>query len=59
MCIRDRLVSAGYERCDQIEGPGQFSVRGGIIDVYPADCPSPVRLELWGDTLDTLSLIHI
>ena len=53
------LVSAGYERCDQIEGPGQFSVRGGIIDVYPADCPSPVRLELWGDTLDTISYFDL
>ena len=53
------LTAAGYERCDQIEGPGQFSVRGGIIDVYPADCPAPVRIELWGDTLDTLSYFDL
>ena len=48
------LTVAGYERCDQIEGPGQFAVRGGIIDVYPADCPAPVRVELWGDAPDTI-----
>lgn len=34
-------------------------MRGGIIDVYPADCPSPVRLELWGDTLDTISYFDL
>ena len=49
------LTAAGYERCDQIEGPGQFAVRGGIIDVYSADSPAPVRIELWGDAVDTLS----
>ena len=53
------LSTAGYERCDQIEGAGQFAVRGGIIDVYPADCPAPVRLELWGDILDTISYFDL
>ena len=53
------LISAGYERCDQIEGPGQFSCRGGIIDVYAANCDAPVRIELWGDTVDTISEFDI
>ena len=53
------LAAAGYERCDQIEGPGQFAVRGGILDVYPADCPAPVRIELWGDAVDTLSYFDL
>ncbi len=53
------LSAAGYERCAQIEGPGQFAVRGGIVDVYPAACPAPVRLELWGDTIDTLSYFDL
>ncbi len=48
------LSAAGYERCDQVEGAGQFAVRGGIYDIFPADCPAPVRMELWGDTVDTL-----
>ncbi len=49
------LTAAGYERCDQIEGAGQFAVRGGIVDVYPADSPAPIRIELWGDTVDTIA----
>ena len=49
------LSAAGYERCQQIEGAGQFAVRGGIVDVYPADSPAPIRMELWGDTVDTVS----
>ena len=53
------LVAAGYERCAQIEGAGQFSVRGGIVDIYPAASPQPVRLELWGDTVDTLSYFDL
>ena len=53
------LTAAGYERCAQIEGPGQFAVRGGIVDVYPAACPYPVRMELWGDTIDTLGYFDL
>ena len=53
------LSAAGYERCEQIEGAGQFAVRGGIFDVFPADGPAPVRIELWGDTVDTLSYFDL
>ncbi len=53
------LIKAGYERCEQVEGAGQFAKRGGIYDVFPADCPAPVRLELWGDTVDTLNYYDI
>ncbi len=53
------LTAAGYERCAQIEGPGQFAVRGGIIDVYPAASPAPIRLELWGDEVDTLAYFDL
>ncbi|MBP3388759.1 MAG: transcription-repair coupling factor, partial [Clostridia bacterium] len=53
------LSAAGYERCDQIEGPGQFAVRGGITDVYPAACPAPLRIELWGDEIDTLTYFDL
>ena len=49
------LVTAGYERCDKVESAGQFAVRGGIFDIFPAAEEAPVRLELWGDTVDTLS----
>ncbi|MBQ3259251.1 MAG: transcription-repair coupling factor [Clostridia bacterium] len=53
------LVAAGYERCDQIEGPGQFAARGGIVDVYAAQNAAPIRIELWGDTVDTLSYFDV
>ncbi len=53
------LTAAGYERCQQIEGAGQFAVRGGIIDVFPADSPAPIRMELWGDTVDTISYFDL
>ena len=44
----------GYERVSVVESPGQFSQRGGIIDLYPAAVPYPVRIELFGDEVDTL-----
>ncbi len=49
-----RLVSIGYERENQIEGPGQFAVRGGILDVFPLTEEMPVRIELWGDEIDSI-----
>ena len=49
-----RLFGAGYVRRDRVEGPGQFSVRGGILDLYPPDRDTPARLEFWGDEIDTI-----
>ncbi|MBR7092667.1 MAG: transcription-repair coupling factor [Clostridia bacterium] len=48
------LTAAGYRRYEQVDGPGQFAVRGGIVDVCSARYPEPIRIELWGDTVDTL-----
>jgi transcription-repair coupling factor (superfamily II helicase) len=44
----------GYEAASVVEGAGQFSRRGGIVDIFPADAPYPVRIELFGDEIDTL-----
>ena len=49
-----RLAEMRYERVVQIEGPGQFAVRGGIIDVFPLTGDLPVRIELWGDEIDSI-----
>ena len=49
-----RLFAAGYHRRFQVEGPGQFSVRGGIADIYAPDMARPCRLEFWGDEVDTI-----
>ncbi len=53
------LVNAGYVRNYQIEGKGQFSVRGGIVDIYPLTDDNPVRIELWGDTVDSIRSFDI
>ncbi len=52
--LRKQLVAMGYEAVSQVEQPGQFAVRGGILDVFPLTEPRPVRLELWGDEVDSL-----
>ncbi len=48
------LVAAGYERVEQVEERGQFAVRGGILDVYPATEERAVRIELFGDEVDSM-----
>ncbi|XER04857.1 Transcription-repair-coupling factor [Sporomusa rhizae] len=48
------LVEFGYERVDQVDGAGQFSVRGGIIDIFAVNRSLPLRLELFGDEIDSL-----
>lgn len=52
--LQIRLAGMGYERESQIEGPGQFAVRGGILDVFPLTEEMPVRIELWGDEIDSI-----
>ena len=52
----EKLVTMGYARCEQCEGAGQFAVRGGIIDIFATGNDYPVRIELWGDEIDSMSL---
>lgn len=49
------LVACGYTREEQIEGPGQFSRRGGIVDFFSPGSQNPVRVEFWGDEIDSIS----
>ena len=53
------LVKAGYIKCDQVDGIGLFSVRGGIIDFFSPAHEHPVRIELWGNDIDTISFFDI
>ena len=55
----ERLLAAGYTREYMVEGKGQFSVRGGIIDVYPADALSAVRIEFFDDELDSIRAVDV
>ena len=52
---RTALIKAGYSFADMVEGPGQFSLRGGILDIFPANADEPVRVEFWGDEIDTVT----
>ncbi len=51
-----RLSAAGYSRCEQVEGPGQFAARGGILDVYSPSEDRPVRIEFFGDQIDAMGI---
>ena len=51
----EKLLEAGYTRCEICEGAGQFSARGGIIDIYPISAKNPCRIEFWGDEIDSIS----
>lgn len=55
----ENLVNCGYTRSEVVEGIGQFSVRGGILDVFPPNCHAPIRVDLFGDEVDKLSYIDL
>ncbi len=52
--VKLRLVQMGYERTGQVELPGEFAIRGGILDVFPLTEEYPVRVELWDDEVDSI-----
>lgn len=52
--LKNQLVALGYERVGQVEMPGQFSVCGGIVDIYCLTEENPWRIELWGDEIDSI-----
>ena len=52
--LQTRLLAAGYERVVEVSSPGEFSVRGGVLDVWSPDAESPVRAEFFGDEIESL-----
>ncbi len=52
--LSKELVRLGYVKCPQVEAPGQFSVRGGIVDIFELTQENPYRLEFWGDEIDAI-----
>ena len=54
-----KLTGAGYSRCTMVEGPGQFAVRGGIVDIFSPAADRPVRAEFFGDELDTMGYFDV
>ena len=55
----ERLSSIGYERVDRVSRPGEFAVRGGIVDVFPSTRRSPVRVEWWGDEVESVRAVSL
>ena len=54
--LAEALSAAGYVRCEQVEGVGQFALRGGILDVFSPGMDSPVRTEFFGDEVDAMGV---
>ncbi len=52
--VTKQLISMGYEKEYQVETMGQFALRGGILDIFPLTEENPVRIEMWGDEIDTI-----
>lgn len=57
--LAKKLVAMGYEKTYQVESPGQFSIRGGIIDVFDLTEENPYRIELWGDEVESIRSFDI
>ena len=57
--LEPRLLQAGYRRSDMVEGPGQFSRRGGILDIFSPGADQPARAEFWGDEIDSMGLFDV
>ncbi len=53
------LAAFGYQRTDRVEARGEFAVRGGIVDVYPAQDDDPVRIDFWGDEVEDLRVFGV
>lgn len=57
--LTNKLFSSGYVREDPITNIGEFSIRGGVVDVWPPNSASPVRIEFFGDTIDSIRLFDV
>ena len=51
-----KLISMGYDRAGQVENPGEFSIRGDIVDIFDITADNPYRIELWGDEIESVRL---
>ena len=57
--ICEKLVRMGYKRTDIVEGVGQFSLRGGIVDIFSPNCDMPIRADFFGDEIDLIGIFDI
>ena len=57
--LTQKLVQCGYERMELVDGKGQFSIRGGILDIFPPTSMYPYRIELFGDEIDSIRTFNV
>ena len=57
--MKNKLVNMSYERVEQVESPGQFAVRGEIIDIFPMTEETPIRIDLWDDEIDSMKYFDV
>lgn len=57
--LKENLSDLGYERTDMVESRGQFSIRGGLLDVFPLNTKDPIRIEFWGDEVDSIRYFDV
>ncbi len=57
--LAEQLAALGYTRCEQVEGVGQFALRGGILDVYSPAQDHPIRVEFWDEDVDSMGLFDV
>lgn len=58
-CLSKKLLESGYERVEIVEGKGEFSLRGGILDVFPPTSTYPFRVELFGDQIESIRTFNV
>ena len=57
--VEQALLRCGYERTELVEGPGQYARRGGILDIFSPSAQQPVRMEFWGDDIDSMGFFDV
>lgn len=57
--LSKKLLGCGYERVEVVEGKGEFSLRGGILDIYPPNSSVPYRIELFGDEIESIRRFNV
>jgi len=57
--LEESLIKCGYKRTEQVEGPGQFSRRGGILDFFSPAYENPIRCDFWGDEIDSMGFFDV
>ncbi len=59
LVLVEKLIAGGYVKSSQVDGAGQFSVRGSIVDIFSPNMPNPCRLDFFGDEIDSISLFDV